>query len=70
MPRVGYLKLLYASSCAIWLIYVLRSVARPCADCNHAVSAAVYCFLLIGVLPATLAYVLLFKMVPWAGRTL
>jgi len=70
MPRAAYLKVLYASSSAIWLMYVLRSVTRPCVDCNPALSAAVYCFVLIGVLPASLGYVLLFKILPWAGRAL
>jgi hypothetical protein len=70
MPRVAYLKLLYAAACAVWLTYVLRMVTAPCAGCNPAIRAAVFCFFLIGMLPAGLGYVLLFKIFPWAGRSL
>jgi hypothetical protein len=70
MSRAAYLKLLYAFAGAVWLIYVVRLLTLPCANCNPNLSAFLYCFLLIGVLPASLGYVLLFKIFPWAGRTL
>ena len=71
MPRVRYLKLLYAVASAIWLSYcVIKFFAFRGADHNPNLSGAVYCFLLIGVVPAALGYFLLFALLPWAGRSL
>ncbi len=70
MLRLAYLKLLYASASTVWLTYVIRMLTAPCVDCNPSRSAMVFCFFLVGVLPAGLGYVLLFKIFPWAGRTL
>ena len=70
MPRVAYLKLAYVSVCAVWLIYLLRLLSVPCADCNPNPSAAVYCFFLVRALPSAVGYVLLFKIVPWAANVI
>lgn len=70
MPRITYFRLAYLSVCVIWLVYVGRMLAAPCTDCNPNRSAAVYCFLLIGVLPTAALYIGLFSLVPWYGRIL
>ena len=67
MSRVAYLKLAYAVAYAFWLMYIVdKFVVVQLAAHNH---LAVECLLLFGVPPA-LGYLLLFRVLPRAGRTL
>jgi drug/metabolite transporter (DMT)-like permease len=71
MARVFYLKLLYLVASALWLGYcAITFFGVPVAVRNPNLSGAVYCLLLIGILPTALGYFLLFKVLPWAGRSL
>jgi len=70
MGRVVYLKLMYAIAYAFWLIYCVDKLfVVPIADSNFNLRGSVYCFFLLGGVPA-LGYLLLFRVFPWAGRTL
>ena len=66
MP-IRYFKLAYAVISASWLAYVARMVTAPCPNCNPHISAAIYCFFLIGAIPASIGYALLFLLLPWAS---
>ena len=71
MPLERRLKLLYGVCCATWLTYVtVKLLSVTASQSNPNPMAFVYCFALIGVLPAVLGYVMLFKLSPWLGRTL
>jgi hypothetical protein len=71
MPTVRHLKLLYGAASVIWLGFVVVKLffLLP-ADHNPNPLAAVYCLLLIGLLPVLGGYFLLFKVFAWVGRSL
>ncbi|HEY6341407.1 MAG TPA: hypothetical protein VIY49_07950 [Bryobacteraceae bacterium] len=69
MSRLRQLKLLYGVASAVWLGYIaIKLFAGPSVDHNPNPSAAIYCFLLLGGIPA-LGYILLFMVLPWVGRS-
>ena len=69
MPHLRQLKLLYAVAYAVWLGYIaIKLFAGPSADHNPNLSGAIYCFLLLGGIPA-LGYILLFMVLPWVARS-
>jgi hypothetical protein len=71
MPTVRHLKLLYGAASVIWLGFVaIKLFFLPPVEHNPNPMAAVYCFLLIGALPAFGGYLLLFKLSAWVGRSL
>jgi hypothetical protein len=63
------LQLLYAMGCMIWAAYIIQGLAS--FHLSHAearLSAALFCVLLVVVLPSLLGYLLLFRAFPWVGR--
>lgn len=70
MLRVAYLKLIYilagASYFAFW---TLKLLSTPSADRNPNPLGFVLC-LIVFAAPPTVGYILLFKVLPWAGRRL
>ncbi|MBZ5575613.1 MAG: hypothetical protein LAP40_03515 [Acidobacteriia bacterium] len=70
MPRVAYLKRLYALAGASWFAFwAIKLLTAPSADRNPNPLGLVYCLLLFAGLPS-LGYVLLFIILPWTGRRL
>ena len=64
-----YLQVAYALACTIWTIYVIQIIAA--AHRTHpegTLSGAVFCVVLLAMLPAVVGYRLLFKTFPWIGR--
>jgi drug/metabolite transporter (DMT)-like permease len=68
--RMRHLRMIYVFASTGWLVYVLFTLLRvPAADRNPNPAAFAYCLLLVGVLPSVVGYWLIFKAVPWIGRT-
>lgn len=70
MSRVAYLKRLYVLAGVSWFAFwTFKLLSIPSSDRNPNPLALVYCLLLFAAIPA-LGYVLLFMLLPWAGRKL
>jgi hypothetical protein len=70
MPRIRFLKLLYASAGLLWAGYMsVRLVAYHLTEHVPMSSGTVYCLLLFVSIPA-FGYVLLFKLFPMASQLL
>ncbi len=66
-----YLRILYAMGCSIWAAYIIRILAPfHIAHPEAKLSGAVYCVLLLAVLPSVLGYMTLFVGVPRISRHL
>jgi hypothetical protein len=70
MLRIQRLRLVYALASLIWVGYSFFELAAAhMADGRPFSSGTLYCILLFVSVPAC-GYVLLFKLFPWAGRSL
>lgn len=70
MSRVAYLKLIYVLGGISWFVFwTVKLLSIPSADRNPNPLALVYCLLLFAAIP-TSGYLLLFLILPWAGRKL
>ena len=63
-----YLRLIYVLVCSIWAIYFSVWLLRiPADQRNPHFSGFLFCIFLVVIIPATLVYWLLFKVIPWAA---
>lgn len=61
--------LLYAMGSTIWAAYIIQGlVSFHLSHTEARLRGALFCVLLVVVLPSFLGYLLLFRAFPWVGR--